>query len=246
MEKDLREKIRAATEESGITKPDFIELLKLIDQHYDRMEATITQSLQSQTLTPLEAIFESVTEALLSVGEDGVIRRCNKVCTRYFDLPKDRIEGMFIGNILPGANGVPLREFLMPYMSNLDDTNVELSGGEVDAQRGSGEKFLAEINASEKRRGIGNQGLNEIGRLIIRRYGRRVGEAEDCLLTLVADGVDVGHVVGQDFQSHLLNQRTGRGQIDSTTHGLDSCEMGSCSFLNFFCNSCAMFILLKE
>ena len=149
MEKDLREKIRAATEESGITKPDFIELLKLIDQHYDRMEATITQSLQSQTLTPLEAIFDSVTEALLSVGEDGVIRRCNKVCTRYFDLPKDRIEGMFIGNILPGATGVPLREFLMPYMSNLDDTNVELSGGEVDAQRGSGEKFLAEINASE-------------------------------------------------------------------------------------------------
>ena len=149
MEKDLREKIRAATEESGITKPDFIELLKLIDQHYDRMEATITQSLQSQTLTPLEAIFDSVTEALLSVGEDGVIRRCNKVCTRYFDLPKDRIEGAFIGNILPGANDVSLREFLMPYMSNLDDTNVELSGGEVDALRGSGEKFLAEINASE-------------------------------------------------------------------------------------------------
>ena len=79
MEQDLRDRIRAATEESGITRPDFIALLKLIDQHYDRMEATITQSLQSQTLTPLEAIFDSVTEALLSVGEDGIVRKCNKV-----------------------------------------------------------------------------------------------------------------------------------------------------------------------
>ena len=70
MRKGLREKIRAATERSGITKPDFVELLKLIDEHYDKMEATITQSIQTRTLqdnTPIEAIFDSVTEALLSV-----------------------------------------------------------------------------------------------------------------------------------------------------------------------------------
>ena len=66
MQGDLRDKIKAATEESGITKPDFLALLKLIDQHYDKMEATITQSLQTQTQTPIEAIFDSVTE---EVGE---------------------------------------------------------------------------------------------------------------------------------------------------------------------------------
>ena len=64
MQGDLRDKIRAATEESGITKPDFIALLQLIDQHYDKMEATITESLQTQTQTPIEAIFDSVTDAL--------------------------------------------------------------------------------------------------------------------------------------------------------------------------------------
>ena len=47
MQKDLREKIKAATEASGITKPDFVELLSLIDQHYDAMEATITQSVRT-------------------------------------------------------------------------------------------------------------------------------------------------------------------------------------------------------
>ena len=149
MEKDLREKIRAATEESGITRPDFIELLKLIDQHYERMEATITQSLHSQTLTPLEAIFDSVTEALLSVGEDAIVRRCNKASTRYFGLPRNRIEGAPLANLLPSAKGTALREFLTPYMSNLDDTNIELAGGEVEALRSSGTRFHAEINASE-------------------------------------------------------------------------------------------------
>ena len=88
MQGDLRDKIRAATEESGITKPDFVALLRLIDQHYDKMEATITQSLQTQTQTPIEAIFDSVTDALLSVGSDGIVRNCNKGCARYFGRPR--------------------------------------------------------------------------------------------------------------------------------------------------------------
>jgi PAS domain-containing protein len=82
VKRDLREKIRAATEESGVTRPDFVALLELINEHYDKMEATITESLQTQT--PLEAIFDSITDALLTVGHDGRIRSCNKVCTRYF------------------------------------------------------------------------------------------------------------------------------------------------------------------
>jgi hypothetical protein len=64
MHKELRDKIKHATEASAIEKPDFLELLELIDQHYDKMEATITQSLTNTT--PLEAIFDSVTEALLT------------------------------------------------------------------------------------------------------------------------------------------------------------------------------------
>ncbi len=152
MQQDLRNKIRAATEQSGISKPDFIDLLKLIDQHYDKMEATITQSIQTRTFqdnTPIEAIFDSVTEALMSVGPDGKIRNCNKVCPRYFDTKKSSLIGSNISSILPGSKGRDLDEFLAPYMSDLDDTQVNLAGGEVLALRSGGESFVSEINATE-------------------------------------------------------------------------------------------------
>jgi PAS domain S-box-containing protein len=152
MQKDLQDKIRAATEASGITKPAFIELLSLVDQHYDKMEATITQSLQTASRAdrqvPIEAIFDSVTEALLSVGADGVIRNCNKVCTRYFNLTTDELVGSTVTNILPGAKGKSIADYLVPYIADLEDTNLDLVAGEVDALRSDGERFTAEINAS--------------------------------------------------------------------------------------------------
>ncbi|RZV38360.1 MAG: EAL domain-containing protein [Chromatiales bacterium] len=153
MHSDLREKIRAATEESEDTKPDFADLLKLIDEHYDKMEATITQSLEaqslhSQTQTPIEAIFDSVTDALMSVDSEGVIRNCNKVCSRYFGRPSRDLVGAHLDTVLPDAAGFSAADYLKPFMTSLDDTNIELQCGEVIAQRLDGETFNAEINAS--------------------------------------------------------------------------------------------------
>ena len=102
MQKELRDRIRQATESSAIEKPDFVALLRLIDQHYDRMEATITQSLTVST--PLEAIFDSVTEALLSVSEGGVICSANKICSHYFGLTREQLIGSRIERILPDSN----------------------------------------------------------------------------------------------------------------------------------------------
>jgi len=158
MDQDLRQQIKDATEESGVNQLDFIALLKLVDQHYDKMEATITQSLtSSQSLktpglqsstTPIEVIFDSVTEALMSVSEDGTIRNCNKVCARYFGIAKDEFVGSSIVDILPDAQGMPLEKFIQPFMSDLDDAHADFSGGEVNAARMNGESFCAEINAS--------------------------------------------------------------------------------------------------
>ena len=158
MRQEIRDKLRAATGESGITKPDFVDLLKLIDQHYDKMEATITQSIQTRTFqdsTPIEAIFDSVTDALLSVSTDGVILNCNKVCTRYFGLERHQLIGSPIANVLPGARERPIDEFLAPYLSSLDDTRIELKDGEVQAERNNGEVFVSEVNASELETGEG-------------------------------------------------------------------------------------------
>jgi len=158
MDQDLRLQIKEATEKSGANHLDFIALLKLVDQHYDRMEATITQSLSaSQSLkapgaqtatTPIEIIFDSVTEALMSVSEDGAIRNCNKVCSRYFGIAKNDLIGSSIVDILPDARGMSLAEYVEPFMSDLDDTHADFSGGEVSAARTGGETFCAEINAS--------------------------------------------------------------------------------------------------
>ena len=153
MQKDLREKIRAAAEAPGISKPDFVELLSLIDQHYDKMEATITQSIRTAThpgsSAPIEAIFDSVTEALLSVSADGTIRNCNMVCTRYFKMDKDQIVGSNIASLLVDAGTQPIADYLENYMSSLDETSIELVDGEVNARRADGEYFVAEINASK-------------------------------------------------------------------------------------------------
>ena len=154
MHKELRDKIRQATEQSGIEKPDFLELLHLIDQHYDKMEATITQSLTNTT--PIEAIFDSVTEALLSVSESGIVCNCNKVCTFYFGLTKDQLIGSKIEHILPAVKDRSVGKFLEPFMTNLDDTQMQVEGGQVDALRANGDKFLAEISASRLQAGEGH------------------------------------------------------------------------------------------
>jgi diguanylate cyclase (GGDEF)-like protein/PAS domain S-box-containing protein len=152
MHHDLRQQIREATEKSGINRLDFIELLKLIDEHYDKMEATISQSLTSQIVdvstTPIEVIFDSVTEALMSVSEEGTIRNANKVCARYFGIDNEDLIGSSIVSILPDSKGRTLAEFLQPFQSDIEDANASICGGEVTAARSSGETFVAEINSS--------------------------------------------------------------------------------------------------
>jgi diguanylate cyclase (GGDEF)-like protein/PAS domain S-box-containing protein len=148
MQRELREKIRAATEESGITKPDFVALLKLINQHYDNMEATITQSLHATTQTPVEAIFDSITDACLSVDDDGVIRNCNKASVRYFGPDREQLVGSHLGDFLPELGDASVAEFLEPFMTSLDKTNFEAIGGETVARRADNSTFDARINAS--------------------------------------------------------------------------------------------------
>ena len=147
MDQELRDRIKQATEASAIDEPDFIELLRLVDQHYDKMEATITQSLTRTT--PIKAIFDSVTEALLSVSESGIVCSCNKVCTHYFGLTRDQLIGSKIERILPEAGKHSVERFLVPFMANLDDTQLRVEDGQVEAVRANGDSFVAEINASE-------------------------------------------------------------------------------------------------
>ena len=163
MHRELRQRIKEATEKSGIHKLDFIELLKLIDEHYDKMEASISETLTTQTLTipsktastPIDLIFDSVTDALLSVSDEGIIRNCNKVSTRYFDRSRDELIGSPLSDLIPDAKGKPLADFLQPFISNVDDVHARFAGEAVEATRKGGENFAVEINASSLKVGDG-------------------------------------------------------------------------------------------
>ena len=137
-------------QQAGSEVVNLESVVRLLNEHYDKLQATFSRSLTQNlpTLTPIEVIFDSVTEALLSVTATGTIRNCNKVCTRYFDLPKNELIGSKLERILPDAGGDDLGAFLQPFMSNLDDTHIEFHSGEVDALSATGRRFIAEINAT--------------------------------------------------------------------------------------------------
>ena len=166
MHRELRQQIKEATEKSGVNKLDFIALLRLIDQHYDKMEETISQTLSRTlshsfttesltTTTPIEVIFDSVTDALMSVSDEGIIRNCNKICSKYFGLSKKELIGSKISRYLPGAEDKSLGDFLQPFVSSLEATHGASINGEVQATRANGAEFIAEINASSLEVGEG-------------------------------------------------------------------------------------------
>jgi diguanylate cyclase (GGDEF)-like protein/PAS domain S-box-containing protein len=147
MHTDILEKIRQATEVSGAEETsDFPELLRLIDEHYQETKATT--ALSPGDAVPLEVIFDSVTDAVLSVSDSGIIGNCNKTCALQFGLAKGQLIGSRLDQFLPDAHGVPIAEFLESFASDLDESSANFDGRCVEARRSSGESFVAEVSAS--------------------------------------------------------------------------------------------------
>ncbi len=103
MRKDLQDKKSPATEAHRTAKPEFEELLSLIGQHYDRMEATITRSVKHATLQESEsalrenearyrALVEHAPEAIvvLDVDKNLFTDVNDKACT-LFNLSRARL-----------------------------------------------------------------------------------------------------------------------------------------------------------
>ncbi len=151
MHKERQQRVRQASGKSGNSKLDFLTLLKMIDRHYDKLEAATTQSLTQtfSTTMPIEAILDSVTEALISVNAAGVVESCNKVCSRYFGRPAGELQGSTLASLLPDIGELAVADFLAPFMSDVDATQIKFIGGETRAVRADGEAFDVEINASE-------------------------------------------------------------------------------------------------
>ncbi|NNL64437.1 MAG: EAL domain-containing protein, partial [Woeseiaceae bacterium] len=115
----------------------------------DKSDTTLSESLRQQLQTPIEAIFDSITDALLTTARDGRIQSCNKVCSRYFGRSREQLIGVNIREILPGIGDSAIAWFLSPFMSSPEDTRIDASGGgDVVAQRADGSTFHVQINVS--------------------------------------------------------------------------------------------------
>ena len=152
MQKDLRERIRAAKAACATAEPDFAELLNAVELDYDKLEQSLAQQQRDRPPrngSSIKAIFDSVTDALLSIDADGIIRNCNKVCPHYFGLEEEQLIGANIARIIPAAKGKPVANFLAPFLSKLDASAIKHAGGEIEALRADGQAFVSELSASK-------------------------------------------------------------------------------------------------
>ena len=146
MHRQLREQLKEATHVSGNNRPDLVALLKIINDHYDQIDETLTESRIAAA--PAETIFDSVTVALFSVTENGTILNCNRVCTKYFGIARRDLFGMSFAELVPAAEDQSMDAFLAPYLTNLDESQYEIGTGEVTAMHQNGNSFVAQISAS--------------------------------------------------------------------------------------------------
>ena len=151
MNDDLRDGIRQATALPIVGCSEFVRLLKLIDAHYDRGKESVSETVPASAApaspTPLAVVFDSVTEALILLGESGNIRFCNPTLGRLFGLDREALIGSSIENFLPAAAGLTMTEFLEPFMSRPDATPSGPARGEVSVCRADGRECLAGIDA---------------------------------------------------------------------------------------------------
>ncbi len=148
MRKELRDRIREAGVLSAAEESEFVDLLRLIDAHYEKMEATITESLVQSV--PSDAIFDGITDALLAVDADGIIRRCNKACLQHFALPEEQLLGASLEILLPAAGKQPIDEYLKPFMPELEQDSENSGPVTAEACRGDGRAFIAEVQCSKR------------------------------------------------------------------------------------------------
>ena len=151
MNDDLRDGIRQATALPIVGCSEFVRLLKQIDAHYDRGKQSVAETVPASAApaspTPLAVVFDSVTEALILLGESGNIRFCNPMLGRLFGLDREALIGSSIENFLPAAAGLTMTEFLEPFLSRPDATPSGPARGEVSVCRADGRECLAGIDA---------------------------------------------------------------------------------------------------
>jgi diguanylate cyclase (GGDEF)-like protein/PAS domain S-box-containing protein len=162
----LRAQLKELQLRTGSATPDVAMLLRLINDHYQTLDAerrgivesmrlmadearAIEHEARAQSSEQLQVILDHIKDVVLAVDEDGVIRTFNPTGERVFGYSEAEVIGEGIELLLPTiAGGEKVPEALQRLAETLGDTALDLQARELWAKRQSGESFPAEIAVS--------------------------------------------------------------------------------------------------
>jgi len=147
MHPTLKEQIRQATADGE--RLDYPSLLELVEARYAELDRLVTTTQDEPSRNAdLRVVLDSVADAVLTVDPDGMIRYANRVAHQLFGYEIGALPGVMLPALLPQAGKIPVKMFLQAYITNLDDTYLELETGQTEALRADGSRFTAEINTT--------------------------------------------------------------------------------------------------
>jgi diguanylate cyclase (GGDEF)-like protein/PAS domain S-box-containing protein len=164
----LRAQLRELQLRTGSAQPDVAMLLRLINDHYETIDAErrgIVESMRlmadearalavearAQSSEQLQVILDHIKDVVLAVDEDGVIRTFNPTGERVFGYDEAEVVGQRIDLLIPqiATNGETVPDALRRLAAALGDTALDLAAREIWARRKSGGSFPAEIAVSK-------------------------------------------------------------------------------------------------
>ena len=165
----LRAQLRELQLRTGTATPDVGLLLRLVNEHYQRIETerrgiaesmrlmadearALEHTAREQGSEHLQVILDHIKDVVLSVEEDGTLRTFNPTGERVFGYTEAEVVGQRIELLIPEitiAESETVPQALQRLAASTGDTALDLVGRELWARRKDGESFPAEIAVSK-------------------------------------------------------------------------------------------------
>ena len=165
----LRAQLRELQLRTGTATPDVGLLVRLVNDHYQRIETerrgiaesmrlmaeearALEHAAREQGSEHLQVILDHIKDVVLSVEEDGTLRTFNPTGERVFGYTEAEVVGQRIELLIPEitiAESETVPQALQRLAASTGDTALDLVGRELWARRKDGESFPAEIAVSK-------------------------------------------------------------------------------------------------
>ncbi len=115
-------------------------------------EATdLARRISEQSRDRLQAILDTVKDAIITVDRNGAIDTINPTGERIFGYPPDELVGLPLDLLLPLEGDTNVSDYLEELAQQQDDTQVDLAPHEAVGRQRDGNRFDADISVSKAR-----------------------------------------------------------------------------------------------